>query len=121
MPDSIDEISADITKEIIECEKCKTPYKIIESEFNFLKKERLPIPRLCHDCRYDRRISDRLKTVLYNRECMCNGESDATGKYHNTISHNHGNNPCGEKFKTGYSPERPEIVYCEGCYVREVA
>ena len=121
LPDSIDEISKNITEEIIECDKCKSPYKIIESELAFLKKENLPIPHICHDCRYERRISDRLKTTLYNRKCMCGGYGDTTNKYHNTVSHEHKNNPCGEKFKTGYAPDRPEIVYCEKCYQQEVA
>jgi predicted transcriptional regulator YdeE len=110
LPDSISEVSKNITEEVLECANCKSPYKIIEGEFNFLQKENLPLPHICHDCRYERRISDRLKTTLYNRECMC----DKT-------NHVHSNNPCGKKFKTGYASARPEIVYCENCYNKEVA
>jgi hypothetical protein len=120
LPDSIDEASKNITEEVIECDNCKSPYRIVENEFAFLKKENLPLPHICHDCRYERRISDRLKSILYNRDCMCGGESDAIGKYHNTVSHDHGINPCGEKFRTGYTPDSPEIIYCDKCYQKEV-
>ena len=27
---------------------------------------------------------------------------------------------CGSEFETSYSPERPENVYCEACYLKEV-
>ena len=40
--------------------------------------------------------------------------------YKNTVSHIHESSPCGEKFKTGYSPDGDEIVYCEKCYQQEV-
>ena len=75
---------------------------------------------MCNDCRHERRIGDRLKINIYDRTCMCVGVMDETQKYKNTVKHNHGNNPCGEKFKTGYSKDRPEIVYCEKCYQSEV-
>jgi len=120
LPDSIEQVSNSILNEVIECGECKNPYKIVENEFIFFKKEKLPIPNICHDCRYERRIADRLKTPLYDRECMCAGLNDKTEKYKNNTTHLHGSNPCGEKFKTGYSPDSPEIVYCEKCYQQEV-
>jgi len=27
---------------------------------------------------------------------------------------------CGKEIQTTYAPERPEIVYCENCYNKEV-
>src|SRR3989344_579771 len=120
IPDAINNITEKITDEIIECANCKNPYRIMQNEYIFLKKENLPIPKICSECRHERRISDRLKIFLYNRSCMCAGTSDETGKYKNTVSHNHKEYPCGETFKTGYAPDRPEIVYCEKCYQQEV-
>jgi uncharacterized protein YbaR (Trm112 family) len=120
LPDSIDETGEDILKEVLECENCKNAYRILENEFLFYKKENIPVPSLCNECRHERRIGDRLKIQLYKRPCMCNGEKDMTGVYNNTVKHIHGDEPCGEEFKTGYSPERPEIVYCEKCYQQEV-
>jgi len=120
LPDSIEEVDDSILKEIIECENCKNAYRILENELIFLRNEKLPIPTLCHDCRYERRINDRLKINLYERSCMCFGETDNTKTYQNTIKHFHGNESCSEKFKTGYSPDSKEIVYCEKCYQQEV-
>ena len=120
LSDSILDIDDNILKEIIECENCKNPYRILENELLFYKKENLSIPRMCHECRFEKRIQDRLKIQLYKRKCMCNGKTDVTGKYSNTINHTHSSNPCEEEFKTGYAPERPEIVYCERCYQQEV-
>jgi len=120
LPDSINETGENILKEVIECENCKNAYRILENEFLFYKRENIPIPHLCHECRHERRISDRLKIQLYKRPCMCNGEKDVTGIYKNTVKHIHGDEPCGEEFKTGYPPEHPEIVYCEKCYQQEV-
>ena len=120
LPDSINDVNEDILKEVIECEKCKNPYRILEKELSFFKKENLPLPTMCSECRYERRISDRLKIKLYERKCMCAGKTDETGVYNNTTEHLHGNNHCEEEFKTGYSPEGKEIVYCEECYKKEV-
>ncbi len=118
--DSIEDVSDDILKEVFECQNCKKPYRILENELIFLRKEKLPAPQVCSECRHERRISDRLKLKLYERVCMCTGVQDETGVYKNTIKHIHGNEPCVEVFKTGYSPDRPEIVYCEKCYQQEV-
>ena len=120
LPDSISEVSDSILKEVIECENCKNPYKILENEFLFYKKENLPLPTLCHDCRFNRRIEDRLKLKLEKRSCMCAGVGDETNTYKNTIKHFHGDEPCIEEFKTGHILEKKEIVYCEKCYQQEV-
>jgi hypothetical protein len=120
LPNEIAEVDESILKEIIECENCKNPYRILEDEFNFYKKEKLPLPALCDECRFKRRISDRLKFQLYDRSCMCGGESDITGNYKNDTKHTHGDKPCGEKFKTGYSPDSKGVIYCESCYQQEV-
>ena len=120
LPDSINEVNDNILKEVLECENCKNAYRIQENELIFLKKEKLPLPIFCHDCRYERRIKDRLGIKLYERRCMCAGVSDKTKVYKNTVVHSHGNEPCSITFKTGYLPDGEEIVYCEKCYQQEV-
>jgi len=99
IPDDINDVSPEITKEIIKCEKCGRAYKIINAELQFLKQMKIPVPHWCVDCRHYDRISQRNRAVFYNRKC----------------------DKCGEAIKTSYAPDRPEIVYCEQCYNAEVA
>ena len=101
LPDSIKDAEDNIVSKLIACNKCKKAYRIIKSELDFLRKEELPLPRLCVDCRYAERISQRNEAFLFHRHCMKEG--------------------CTNEFETSYAPDRPEIVYCENCYSNEVA
>ena len=98
LPDAIEDMKDEILKELIACESCGKAYRLIQGELNFLRSQRLPAPRLCLDCRHRYRIDQRNKSMLYDRQCA----------------------KCGKEIKTSYSPERPEIVYCEQCYQQEV-
>jgi hypothetical protein len=100
IPDSIFDVDESILKEVIQCKSCYKKYKIVNQEFEFLKRENLPIPRACPDCRYEERISRRLKPKLYKMKCMKDG--------------------CSNYFETGYNPADKNIVYCEECYKREI-
>ncbi|MBI2121939.1 MAG: hypothetical protein HYT98_02345 [Candidatus Sungbacteria bacterium] len=120
IPDSIRDIREDILKEVIQCASCKRAYRLIRSELEFLKKEGIPAPRVCIDCRHDERISQRNKAIFYSRRCACSGQNSGNGAYKNTATHFHGPNQCLNEFKTSYAPDRPEIVYCEACYNSEV-
>ena len=108
LPDSIKNITEEIANEVIECVLCKRAYRIIPSELSFLKHADISLPDLCIDCRHNRRISHRSKSKIYPRKCMCDKEG-----------HGH-KGKCHNEFETSYAPERPEIVYCESCYQREV-
>ena len=120
-PDAINDVTDQIFKEVIGCEKCKKAFRILENELIFLRNEKIPIPRICNECRHKHRISDRLTINLYERSCMCVGITDKNGIYKNTTVHlHHKDSPCGEIMKTGYSPESSDIVYCEKCYQAEV-
>ncbi|MEK7128078.1 MAG: hypothetical protein AAB933_00750, partial [Patescibacteria group bacterium] len=94
--------------------------KIIPDELNFYRKMNLPLPRLCPNCRTFERLKQRTGIELYKRSCQCDGENSKNNLYRNTISHAHGSEPCSVSFETSYSPDRPEIVYCEKCYQQEV-
>jgi len=98
LPDSIDDISDDIVNWAVECEVTKRPFKIIKQELEFYRKMQLPIPRLHPDERHKRRMTLRNPRKLWNRECA----------------------RCHKPIATSYSPERPEIVYCERCYLETV-
>ena len=109
LPDSIAEVEEKtITKEAIRCEKCSHPYRIIPTEIQFYKRIGLPLPHLCHNCRFIERFKFVNPPKLFHRACMCQ-----------QTSHEHGNK-CPNEFETSYSPNRPEIVYCESCYQKEV-
>jgi len=136
LPDHIKDVPDSIIEEIIGCahkekcnEQCTQAFKIIPDELQFLRKMNLPLPRLCPNCRHYQRLKQRNPLKLWHRKCMCAGKKSETRNeklgtgytYENTIAHFHGNDPCLNEFETSYSPERPEIVYCEACYNVEVA
>ncbi|MDD5146826.1 MAG: hypothetical protein PHN39_03780 [Candidatus Pacebacteria bacterium] len=127
LPDHIKDVPETITKEVIGCshegkcnEQCTEAFRIIPQELQFYRKMNLPLPRLCPNCRHYGRLKQRNPLKLWKRQCQCTGEKSENGVYQNTTSHNHGNSPCPHEFETPYSPDRPEIVYCEECYLKEV-
>ncbi len=109
IPNSIHDIDESICDEILECTICKRNYKITQRELEFYKKFIIPVPRNCFYCRHHNRISKRLPFISWHRECMCGKKN-----------HLHGEGKCTTEFETSYSPDRPEIVYCEKCYQQEV-
>jgi hypothetical protein len=107
IPDNIQDVSDLIIGSVIECfhkgkcnQQCTKAFKIIPSELQFYKRMNLPLPRLCPNCRYYERLFQRNPLKLWHRTCMKEG--------------------CNNEFETSYAPERPEIVYCERCYQKEV-
>ncbi len=107
IPDNIKNVPDSIKNEIIECEhqgKCKdhctTAFKIIPNELIFYRRFNIPIPHLCYGCRHYGRLKERNPMRLWHRKCMKDG--------------------CTNEFETSYSPDRPEIIYCERCYNQEV-
>jgi len=100
-------VQDDITTKVIECahkgtcnQQCTEAFKIIPEELQFYKRMNLPLPHLCPNCRHYERLSQRNPLKLWHRHCMKSG--------------------CTNEFETSYSPDRPEIVYCEKCYQQEV-
>ena len=107
IPESIDKVDDSIIGKIIGCEhkgvcneQCTEAFKIIPDELQFYKRMNLPIPHLCPNCRHYQRLKQRNSLKLWHRKCMKEG--------------------CNNEFETSYSPDRPEIVYCERCYQNEV-
>ncbi|MEK7569752.1 MAG: hypothetical protein AAB500_02595 [Patescibacteria group bacterium] len=116
IPDHIQDVPEDILNKTIACahaggceEQCTEAFKIVPEEFKFYKRMSLPFPRLCPNCRHFQRIKQRNPLKLWDRSCMCEKNE-----------HFHGEGKCLEEFKTTYSSERPEIIYCERCYQQEV-
>ncbi|MDD2870807.1 MAG: hypothetical protein PHS49_02355 [Candidatus Gracilibacteria bacterium] len=98
LPENIADIPDDILNWAIECEITKKPFRIIKPELDFYRNHNLPIPKRHPDQRHLDRMQMRNTEKLYDRKC----------------------DKCGIYIKTSYSPERPEKVYCEDCYNKEV-
>ena len=98
LSDHIKDVNDSILKEILKCISCGKNYQIIQKEFQFLKRFNFPIPRYCPLCRDRNRIKQLNSMNSYNRKC----------------------DKCDVEIKTSFSPESPEIVYCEDCYKKEV-
>ncbi len=98
LPDHIKDAEDSIVKEIIACMDCGRNYRIIPAELSFYRRQILPLPRRCFNCRFLDRIKRRGPYKLFDRACA----------------------KCGKGIKTNFAPDRPEIVYCEACYQSEV-
>ena len=128
LPNLIEDAKDDIQKEIIGCahegkceEVCTEAFVITPQEFSFYKTNGLPLPRLCPNCRMWQRINFRNPFKLYKKMCDCLGVESINSNYKNYTLHSHGTEKCSNQFETTFSPDRPEIVYCEQCYQAEVA
>ncbi|MDO8664206.1 MAG: hypothetical protein Q7K44_01495 [Candidatus Liptonbacteria bacterium] len=99
IPDIIVYIDESITKETIGCAECNKAFRVTPNEFNLMRKLNLPLPHSCPNCRQKTRFPRTNLPKLYNRIC----------------------NKCNKPISTSYSPDRPEIIYCEQCYQAEVA
>jgi hypothetical protein len=98
VPGNISDVSDEITKQILTCEVSGKPYKIIPQELSFYRKHGISIPRRSPDQRHKDRMALRNPRTLWERECM----------------------NCKKHIQTTYAPDRPEIVYCEECYLASV-
>ncbi len=98
VPDSVRDASDDICNTIFRCAVTGKPFKIIPQELEYCRSRNLPLPDRCFDQRHKERMALRNPRKLWNRECL----------------------KCGKDIQTTYAPERPEIVYCEECYLASV-
>lgn len=98
IPDNILNISDTITDEVLSCIECSRNYKLTEQELFFYRRMKIPVPRRCFFCRHRARIERRGPYKFWERACAL----------------------CKKNITTNYAQERPEIVYCEECYKKEV-
>lgn len=98
IPDHIKDVQDLIIAEVLKCKSCERNYKITGQELHFYRKMNLPIPRKCFYCRHQDRIVRRGPYKFWERNCA----------------------HCNKTITTNYSPDRPEIIYCEQCYQQEV-
>jgi hypothetical protein len=98
MPSDIASVDKEILNSAIKCSITGRLFKIVEPEYEFYKKNKLPIPRKHPDQRHWERIKMRNPYRLWDREC---------GR-------------CKAKVQSSYAPDRPEIIYCEKCYLETI-
>lgn len=98
IPTNIEDIKNDILDAAIVCEISGKPFKIIKEELRFYRTVGLPVPRCHPNQRYLDRMAQRNPRRLWQRTCQ----------------------KCGVSIETSYSPDGPEIVYCEKCYLEAV-
>jgi hypothetical protein len=117
LPKTIEETTDNILDHVIHCKThedgissnhCTTAFKITSLELTIYKKMGISIPEYCFPCRRTERFKLRNPRKLWARSCMC------------SKTHTNHEGQCQEQFETSYSPDRPEIVYCEKCYQQEV-
>jgi len=122
--EDIADISDDVLKKNIACEhageclhQCTAAFRVVPQELEMYRRIRNPLPRLCPNCRHYERLKFRNPWKLWHRQCMCDYETRE-----NSVRHqHHPTGRCPNEFETSYTPDRPEIVYCEQCYNAEVA
>lgn len=93
-----DKTGKDPANDLLTCTATDQPFKIIPQELKFYREMQLPMPELCPDQRHKERMARRNPRQLWDRQC----------------------DNCSKEIQTTYSPERPETVYCEECYLSEV-
>ncbi len=98
LPDDIADVDDALSEKILTCVVSGKQYKVIPQELKFYKKMGIPVPRKSPDQRHLERMAQRNPRHLWERQCM----------------------KCKKTIQTTYAPNRPEIVYCEECYLKEV-
>ncbi|MBU0732230.1 zinc-ribbon domain containing protein [Patescibacteria group bacterium] len=93
-----DEDKKSVDPKLLVCSDCGQNFQIIPQEKKYYKENNIFTPTKCYKCRHKERMSRRNPRKLWDRQC----------------------DKCGAKIKTTYAPEKPEIVYCEDCYKKEI-
>ena len=98
IPEQINDVDDSVCEKVLTCEISDKNYKIIPQELEFYRKMDLPIPRKSPTQRHQERLKLRNPRKLWSRNCM----------------------KCNKEMLTVHAPDRPETVYCEECYLKEV-
>ncbi len=83
---------------VVLCEVTGKPFRLTKQELEFYKKLGLPLPTKHPEVRMKERDAKRNPRLLWERKC----------------------DHCGVSMPSSYSPDRPEVVYCEKCYLEAV-
>jgi hypothetical protein len=98
LPDHIDDVEDGVLEQEIRCQQTQRRFRIMKAELDFYRRMKLPVPRLHPDERRRKRNAMLRSRTLWQRNCA----------------------NCQKAIETTYAPDRPEIVYCEDCYLKTV-
>jgi hypothetical protein len=98
LADNVQKTPDSITNEILACAQCGKNYRIIAQELKLSKKLDVPLSKFCTECRQQNLMKLKNPRKLYPRACA----------------------KCKAEIRTTYSPDRPEMVYCESCYLKAI-
>ena len=76
------------------CQNCKINFILVEGDFNFYEKIKVPAPSFCPDCRSQRRLCWRNERTLYKSNCYL----------------------CKKSIFSIYSSDNKYIHYCLSCW-----
>ncbi len=78
-----------------ECKKCKVVFILDSDDLSFYEKMKVPMPKVCPDCRFKMRALWRNEMTLYSgRKCDL----------------------CGKSIISMYNPKLPYKIYCYDCF-----
>ena len=80
-----------------ECKKCKQKFILEKDDLSFYEKMKVPIPKICPDCRFKMRAVFRNERTLYKSSCGL----------------------CGRSIITMYNPNSHYVVYCNDCWISD--
>ena len=98
IPDTVAEVDPAICDQLLTCRSTGKPYKVISRELAFYKRMNIPVPRQHFYARHMERLQKRNPRHLWVWQCA----------------------QCSKTMQTSYSPQSPEKVLCEDCYLKEV-
>ncbi len=77
------------------CNKCKQDFILEQDDFSFYEKMKVPVPKICSDCRFKMRALWRNEMTLYSGQ-KCD--------------------MCEKSIITMYNPKSPYKIYCYQCF-----
>lgn len=66
---ALDLVLKDLKPHTRKCKQCASDFEIFKEDIEFYHKLRVPPPKLCPDCRKQRRLSFSNNTIFYKRKC----------------------------------------------------
>ena len=73
---ALDQILKDLKPHVKKCSQCERDFEIFQEDIDFYHKLHVPPPKLCPDCRKQRRMVFSNNTTFYKKQCDAPGHSE---------------------------------------------